>query len=99
MASLSLNFRPGCRSSAPRGVATGTPATRAPTDEMAQIEVAPGRPAENVERMRKAISEAKAAGADLVVFPEMAVGGYLLGDAWRDDSVCRELMRFNDVLR
>ncbi len=57
---------------------------------MAQMEVAPGRPADNCSRMLKAIKGAVADRADIVVFPEMAIPGYLVGDQWEHESFLRE---------
>lgn len=39
-----------------------------------------GSVAENLEIMREAVSDAKSAGADLVIFPELFLSGYNLGD-------------------
>ncbi len=57
---------------------------------LAQIHVLPGQPAANTETMLKAIVTARAQAAELVVFPEMAIPGYLLGDAWERDAFLRE---------
>ncbi len=57
---------------------------------LAQIRVLPGQPAANTETMLKAIASARAQAAELVVFPEMAIPGYLLGDAWERDAFLRE---------
>jgi NAD+ synthase (glutamine-hydrolysing) len=64
-----------------------------------QIDVRPGNPRANVAAMIKAIKEAKAAGADVIAFPEMAVGGYTVGDDWVHDSYCEELMIYNEQLK
>jgi len=40
--------------------------------------------------MLKAIASARAQSAELIVFPEMAIPGYLLGDAWERDAFLRE---------
>ena len=53
---------------------------------LAQIPVIPGRPAKNAETIRKYIHTAREAGTDLIVFPEMAVSGYLLGDTWEQPA-------------
>lgn len=57
---------------------------------IAQMKVIPGHPSENTETMLSMMAEAKEQGADLVVFPEMAVPGYLLGDAWEQTAFIRE---------
>jgi NAD+ synthase (glutamine-hydrolysing) len=56
-----------------------------------QMEVIPGKPEVNLARILRGIDEAAAAGADLVVFPEMALPGYLVGDEWENDAFLREL--------
>ncbi len=70
-----------------------------PTVVLAQIEVKPGNPRANVAAMLKAIREAKAAGADVIAFPEMAISGYMIGDSWLSDSLCNELMMYNEQLK
>ncbi len=66
---------------------------------LAQIEVLPGRPNANLETMLSMIDEAKKQGVDLIAFPEMCVGGYLLGDKHLNDGYSRNLMEFNEALR
>ena len=53
---------------------------------MAQMEVIPGHPDKNAATMLRMIDEAKENQADVVVFPEMAIPGYLLGDTWEQTS-------------
>lgn len=62
---------------------------------MAQIEVVAGRPDLNVTRMLERVDEAKEQGVNLIAFPEMCVGGYLVGDKWLEDSFCMDLMGYN----
>jgi NAD+ synthase (glutamine-hydrolysing) len=57
---------------------------------LAQIRVLPGQPAANTETMLKAITTARTQAAELVVFPELAIPGCLLGDAWERDAFLRE---------
>ncbi|TFG63219.1 MAG: hypothetical protein E4H28_06680 [Gemmatimonadales bacterium] len=57
---------------------------------LAQMEVQPGRPRANTERMLEAIGRAVADRVDLLMFPEMAVPGYLIGDEWERDAFLRE---------
>ncbi|MBQ5585562.1 MAG: hypothetical protein IIU71_04165, partial [Selenomonadaceae bacterium] len=47
---------------------------------IAQMKVIPGHPDENTANMLSMIEEAKKNQADVIIFPEMAVPGYLLGD-------------------
>lgn len=53
---------------------------------------------ENVCFMKDKIMQAKKDGADLVVFPQNAVSGYLLGDTWLDDDFCTYIDHFNDEI-
>jgi NAD+ synthase (glutamine-hydrolysing) len=57
---------------------------------LAQMEVIPGRPDLNSAAMLAMIDEARGRQADLVVFPEMAVPGYLLGDTWEQQAFLRD---------
>ncbi len=57
---------------------------------MAQLKIVPGHPAENTENILSMIAEAKAQKADVVVFPEMAVPGYLLGDTWEQTAFIKD---------
>lgn len=55
-----------------------------------QMEVMPGHPDRNTARIIAAIGEARRAGIQLVVFPELAVPGYLIGDAWERPAFLRD---------
>ncbi|MDP6630930.1 MAG: NAD(+) synthase [Kiritimatiellia bacterium] len=64
-----------------------------------QIEVLPGRPRENTAHMLARIHAARTDGIRLVVFPEMAVPGYLLGDEWERASFLNECVACGEALR
>src|SRR3989344_1651762 len=66
---------------------------------LAQMEVIAGKPKQNLETMLRMIAQAKQEQVDLIAFPEMCVGGYLLGDKWVEDAFCADLIEFNEVLR
>jgi len=66
---------------------------------LAQMKVVPGRPSINVANMLNNIEDAKKQGVELLIFPEMCVGGYLLGDKWTEEVFCENLMSFNETLR
>jgi hypothetical protein len=57
---------------------------------LAQIKVIPGRPDLNAQNMLQFIQRAKADQADLILFPEMSIPGYLLGDTWEQPSFLRD---------
>jgi NAD+ synthase (glutamine-hydrolysing) len=62
------------------------------------MEVIPGDPEANLRRILRGIDEAAEGGASLVVFPEMALPGYLLGDEWENDAFLRDLSAMNDEI-
>ncbi len=53
---------------------------------LCQMKVVPGRPDINTKTMLEMISTAKKKKADIVVFPEMSIPGYLLGDTWEQTA-------------
>ncbi|HOV80079.1 MAG TPA: NAD(+) synthase [Bacillota bacterium] len=57
---------------------------------LGQMEVVPGRPDVNTRVMLDMIAEARDKGALMVVFPEMAVPGYLIGDTWEQRAFVRD---------
>src|SRR5579862_4032683 len=65
---------------------------------LAQIDVVPGNPERNVENM-VSIMQANKGKLDIIAFPEMAVGGYLLGDLWLNEDWCDYLESFNESIR
>lgn len=66
---------------------------------LAQMRVVPADIEANLKQMNKYINFAKHHRADALVFPEMCVAGYLLGDKWADDEFCFELEQANQVIR
>ena len=65
---------------------------------LAQIEVVSGRPDLNFQKMKQMIEIAKEKRFHLIVFPEMCIGGYLLGDNFLSDNYCKMLMEYNQEL-
>ncbi|MDY4882999.1 MAG: nitrilase-related carbon-nitrogen hydrolase, partial [Anaerovibrio sp.] len=57
---------------------------------VAQMKVIPGHPDENTANMLSMVEEAKKNQADVIIFPEMAVPGYLLGDTWEQTAFIRD---------
>jgi NAD+ synthase (glutamine-hydrolysing) len=66
---------------------------------IAQMECVPGNVAENLNRMLDAVITAGRNRVDIVVFPEFATTGYMLGDRWENDDLIREAQEANDRLR
>ena len=63
---------------------------------LVQTEVLPGRPRENADKIIRLMSEAKSNNARLVIFSEMAVPGYLLGDTWESASFLSDCLSQNE---
>ncbi|MCK9272430.1 NAD(+) synthase [Candidatus Gracilibacteria bacterium] len=66
--------------------------------KIAQMEVIPGRPDINQQNIIDQINLAKDEGRDLIVFPEMAVPGYMLGDKWENDRFVIDSYRKNEKI-
>jgi NAD+ synthase (glutamine-hydrolysing) len=66
---------------------------------VAQMRCLPGNVRQNLVTILAHIAGAKQRGAKLVVFPELATSGYLLGDRWEDDSFIREIEQANETIR
>lgn len=62
---------------------------------VSQMQVIPGNPERNLAKILEDIREAKRRKVDLIIFPEMAVSGYLLGDEWENESFVRECYEMN----
>ena len=65
---------------------------------IAQTEVVAGNPRENIAIMLSEIEKAKQLGSELVIFGEMAIPGYLLGDEWENDRFVREAEAMNAAI-
>lgn len=61
----------------------------------AQIEITPGRPDKNAAKIINKIKEAKENQDDMIIFPEMAVPGYLLGDEWENLAFVKDAFGYN----
>lgn len=66
---------------------------------LAQICVIPGQPALNTEKMLRAVATARKEKAQLIVFPELAVPGYLIGDNWEREAFLRECEECGEKIR
>jgi len=53
---------------------------------LAQMEVIPGHPKKNAKVMLDCIETAKKEHADIVIFPELAISGNMLGSTWEDKA-------------
>lgn len=64
----------------------------------AQIEVIPGRPDKNLVTCLDSLQRAFSIGADIVVFPELCLSGYLIGDLWEEESFVRDCVEMGAAL-
>jgi NAD+ synthase (glutamine-hydrolysing) len=67
--------------------------------QLTQLEVIPGHPSTNTQRMVSFIEEAKAHGVDLIIFPEMCIPGYLIGDNWERESFLKDCEACGEQIR
>jgi NAD+ synthase (glutamine-hydrolysing) len=63
-----------------------------------QMHIEPGNPALNSATIIKEITKAIANGDDIIVFPEMAVPGYLLGDEWENEAFVRDCVLYDQEI-
>lgn len=66
---------------------------------MAQMRVVAGRMEENFQNMQTQIEKAKKDNADIIVFPEMCVSGYMLQDQWLNDEFCMDVHAYNEKIK
>ncbi|MFA9391385.1 MAG: NAD(+) synthase [Prolixibacteraceae bacterium] len=64
-----------------------------------QMEIVPGHPDINTKKMIAEIDKARLAGDEMIVFPEMAVPGYLLGDEWENAAFVKDCYAYNEELK
>lgn len=66
---------------------------------IAQLDIIAGRPDLNVSKILAAIDQAKNFGDDIIVFSEMAIPGYLLGDEWDNMAFVKDCFDYNDDIK
>lgn len=66
---------------------------------VAQIEVRPGMLKQNLDKVLKNIENAREHGADLIVFPELCITGYTIGDRFNDSYFCEEAHSYNEKIK
>ena len=62
------------------------------------MEVVPGHPDRNAAAMRAKIAEAKAAGAELVLFPALSLSGLFLGGVWKQPAFLRDCAAYAEEI-
>lgn len=65
---------------------------------LGQMEVVPGRPDINTRSMLEMVEEARQKQAQLIIFPEMSIPGYLLGDTWEQQAFLRDCEEFGRLV-
>ena len=61
-----------------------------------QMNVVPGKPELNFETLKKEVEKAVLNQCDLVVFPEMCLSGYLIGDLWEEHSFLDQCVEYGN---
>ena len=68
------------------------------TYALGQIDVVPGRPDINSQRIIQEAIAAATRGVQVIVFPEMCVSGYLLGDKFNSASFAEDIEAYNQQI-
>ena len=63
-----------------------------------QIQVHPGEPATNFQSMMHAIDYAKAVSTDILIFPELCLSGYMVGDLWDQVPFINDCLYYGDEI-
>ena len=63
-----------------------------------QIQVHPGEPATNFKSMMHAIDYAKAVSTDILIFPELCLSGYMVGDLWDQVPFISDCLHYGDEI-
>ncbi len=66
---------------------------------LAQIDVISNYPNFNIKTIERFVKDSKLKNADLVVFPELCVSGYLLGDLFTNESYCKSMMEYDQIIK
>lgn len=66
---------------------------------IAQLNIRSGQIDHNLNSMKQKIDQAVLDQADIIVFPEMCVGGYLLSDLYLQKSYVSQLLKANDLIK
>lgn len=69
------------------------------TIALAQLEIHAGNPRYNTKAMKKQIAQAKQAGCDVIIFPELAIPGYFIGDVWDQPDFINDCVRFGEEIQ
>ena len=67
--------------------------------QIGQIEVKAGHPSSNTTKMLGIIELAKKDAVDLLIFPELCIPGYLIGDLWEMEDFLRDCEKCGEEIR
>ena len=70
-----------------------------PRIALIQLDVQPGRPDLNVRRMLHFVDRARERRAEIVVFSELCIPGYIVGDVWEVDALVEDYAAWSESLR
>lgn len=65
---------------------------------LVQMEVTPANPRKNFDECKRYVDDAKRDGIQVVVFPELCISGYLIGDMWEELSFLDDCEYFGEML-
>lgn len=65
---------------------------------LAQMEVIPGNPKLNFQKAATITANAIRDNVELLVFPELCISGYLIGDMWEESSFINDCMSYGEEL-
>ena len=63
-----------------------------------QIQVHPGDPTTNFQSMMHTIDYAKAVSTDILIFPELCLSGYMVGDLWDQVPFINDCLYYGDEI-
>ena len=75
------------------------PESGLPTIALVQMEVRPGLPDLNAARMVELIGAARDRGAEIAVFSELCISGYIIGDLWELDTLVQDFAGYSEDIR
>ncbi len=69
------------------------------TIALAQLDIHAGNPRANTSAMKNCIARAKQRGCDIIVFPELSIPGYFIGDVWDQPDFIDECVRLGEEIQ
>lgn len=66
---------------------------------VAQLDINAGHPDQNVSKILNEIEKAKKVNVDVIVFSELCVSGYMLGDEWENMSFVKDCFSYNEIIK